>query len=398
MLEDLLVCILAEGHVLIEDLPGVGKTTLARAFARVTDLGFQRVQCTADLLPADVVGTNVFNQREDRFEFRPGPIFANVVLVDEVNRASPKTQSGLLECMQERRVTVDVHSHELARPFVVLATQNPVEFEGTYPLPEAQVDRFMARLSLGYPTPAAEVDMLRAHEAGDRVEKMEPVADRRRRAGGDRHRHARLASDRLRAYVVALLHRTREDARTELGASPRAGLMLLRAAKARALLQGRDHALPDDVQALAPRRARPPHRPRARGAGRDARAGRRRRAGRDAGAVGRRCAMEETAARSSAPAPSALAAAPRAPGCSTPSRCTSPASRSWPSRCGAARVGARRRARHPRRRARSARGARWRTSPSPVEIRVSSRAAAADRRACSTRCCRRRRRWPPGGG
>ncbi len=251
VLEDLLVCILAEGHVLIEDLPGVGKTTLARAFARVTDLGFQRVQCTADLLPADVVGTNVFNQREDRFEFRPGPIFANVVLVDEVNRASPKTQSGLLECMQERRVTVDVHSHELARPFVVLATQNPVEFEGTYPLPEAQVDRFMARLSLGYPTPAAEVDMLRAHEAGDRVEKMEPVATAADVLEAIDIATRVVASDRLRAYVVALLQRTRQDARTELGASPRAGLMLLRAAKARALLQGRDHALPDDVQALA---------------------------------------------------------------------------------------------------------------------------------------------------
>jgi MoxR-like ATPase len=251
VLQDLLVCILAEGHVLIEDLPGVGKTTLARAFARVTDLGFQRVQCTADLLPADVVGTNVFNQREDRFEFRPGPIFANVVLVDEVNRASPKTQSGLLECMQERRVTVDVHSHELARPFVVLATQNPVEFEGTYPLPEAQVDRFMARLSLGYPTPAAEVDMLRAHEAGDRVEKMEPVATAADVLEAIDIATRVVASDRLRAYVVALLQRTREDARTELGASPRAGLMLLRAAKARALLEGRDHALPDDVQALA---------------------------------------------------------------------------------------------------------------------------------------------------
>ncbi len=251
VLEDLLVCILAEGHVLIEDLPGVGKTTLARAFARVTDLGFQRVQCTADLLPADVVGTNVFNQREDRFEFRPGPIFANVVLVDEVNRASPKTQSGLLECMQERRVTVDVHSHELARPFVVFATQNPVEFEGTYPLPEAQVDRFMARLSLGYPTPAAEVDMLRAHEAGDRVEKMEPVATAADVLEAIDIATRVVASDRLRAYVVALLQRTREDARTELGASPRAGLMLLRAAKARALLEGRDHALPDDVQALA---------------------------------------------------------------------------------------------------------------------------------------------------
>jgi MoxR-like ATPase len=251
VLEDLLVCILAEGHVLIEDLPGVGKTTLARAFAQVTDLGFQRVQCTADLLPADVVGTNVFNQREDRFEFRPGPVFANVVLVDEVNRASPKTQSGLLECMQERRVTVDVHSHELARPFVVLATQNPVEFEGTYPLPEAQVDRFMARLSLGYPTPAAEVDMLRAHEAGDRVERMEPVASAADVLEAIDIAQRILVSDRLRSYVVALLQRTREDARTELGASPRAGLMLLRAAKARALLQGRDHALPDDVQALA---------------------------------------------------------------------------------------------------------------------------------------------------
>jgi MoxR-like ATPase len=251
VLEDLLVCILAEGHVLIEDLPGVGKTTLARAFARVTDLGFQRVQCTADLLPADVVGTNVFNQREDRFEFRPGPVFANVVLVDEINRASPKTQSGLLECMQERRVTVDVHSHELARPFVVLATQNPVEFEGTYPLPEAQVDRFMARLSLGYPTPAAEVDMLRAHEAGDRVERMEPVATAADVLEAIDIATRVVASDRLRSYIVALLQRTREDARTELGASPRAGLMLLRAAKARALLQGRDHALPDDVQALA---------------------------------------------------------------------------------------------------------------------------------------------------
>jgi MoxR-like ATPase len=251
VMENLLVCVLAEGHVLIEDLPGVGKTTLARAVARVTDLAFQRVQCTADLLPADVVGTNVFNQREDRFEFRPGPVFANVVLVDEINRASPKTQSGLLECMQERRVTVDVHSHELARPFVVLATQNPVEFEGTYPLPEAQVDRFMARLTLGYPTPAAEVDMLRAHEAGDRVERMEPVA-----SAGDVLDAIEIAqriavSDRLRAYIVALLQRTRDDPRTELGASPRAGLMLLRAAKARALLEGRDHALPDDVQALA---------------------------------------------------------------------------------------------------------------------------------------------------
>jgi MoxR-like ATPase len=250
-LDQVLVCIAAEGHILLEDLPGVGKTTLARAVARALDLQFARIQCTADLLPADVVGTNVYNQREDRFEFRPGPIFANVVIVDEINRASPKTQSGLLECMQERRVTVDVYSHELARPFIVLATQNPVELEGTYPLPEAQVDRFMARLSLGYPSSAGEVAMLRAHETGDRVDAVEPVAtaaDLLLVQDAARRVHA---SDALRSYIVALLARTREDKRVELGASPRAGLLLLRAAKARALLQGRDHALPDDVQALA---------------------------------------------------------------------------------------------------------------------------------------------------
>jgi MoxR-like ATPase len=251
LLDLVLTCVVAEGHILIEDLPGVGKTTLARSVARAFDLQFARVQCTADLLPADVVGTNVFNQREDRFEFRPGPIFANVVLVDEINRASPKTQSGLLECMQERRVTVDVHTHELARPFVVLATQNPVEFEGTYPLPEAQVDRFMARVSMGYPSSSGEVAMLRAHEVSDRVEVLEPVATAAELLAVQDAARRIHASDALRGYVVSLLARTRNDPRIELGASPRAGLMLLRAAKARALMQGRDHALPDDVQALA---------------------------------------------------------------------------------------------------------------------------------------------------
>jgi MoxR-like ATPase len=251
LIDEILVCLVAEGHILIEDLPGVGKTTLARALARAVDLQFARVQCTADLLPADVVGTNVFNQRESRFEFRPGPIFANVVLVDEINRASPKTQSGLLECMQERRVTVDVHSHELARPFVVLATQNPIEFEGTYPLPEAQVDRFMARVSLGYPSPRAEVNMLAAHEGGDRVEALQPVASAAELLGAQDAAVRVRVTDALRAYVVALLQHTRDDARVELGGSPRAGLMLLRAAKAHALLAGRDHALPDDVQTLA---------------------------------------------------------------------------------------------------------------------------------------------------
>jgi MoxR-like ATPase len=251
VLEHVLVALMAEGHVLVEDYPGVGKTALARALARSVDSAFARVQCTADLLPADIVGTNVYNQREGRFEFRPGPIFANVVLVDEVNRASPKTQSGLLECMQERHVTVDAHSHELARPFLVFATQNPVEYEGTYPLPEAQVDRFMVRLSLGYPDADDEAGMLAGHEGGDRVRELEAVADRAEvldaiDAGLRVH-----ASKALRDYVVALLRRTRTDPRVELGASPRAGLLLLRAAKARALVRGRDHALPDDVQALA---------------------------------------------------------------------------------------------------------------------------------------------------
>jgi MoxR-like ATPase len=251
LLDDILVCLVAEGHILIEDLPGVGKTTLARALARALDLQFARVQCTADLLPADVVGTNVFNQRESRFEFRPGPIFANIVLVDEINRASPKTQSGLLECMQEGRVTVDVHSHELARPFIVMATQNPIEFEGTYPLPEAQVDRFMARVSLGYPSPHAEVHMLAAHESGDRVEHLTPVATASDLLAAQDAAMRIRVTDPLRAYVVSILQHTRDDPRIELGGSPRAGLMLLRAAKAHALLAGRDHALPDDVQALA---------------------------------------------------------------------------------------------------------------------------------------------------
>jgi MoxR-like ATPase len=247
----LIVTVLAEGHALIEDLPGVGKTTLARALARSLDLEVARIQCTADLLPADVVGTNVFNQREDRFEFRPGPIFANVVLVDEINRASPKTQSGLLECMQERRVTVDVNTHELARPFLVLATQNPIEYEGTYPLPEAQVDRFMVRLSLGYPDAAGEAGMLAAHESGDRVARLEPVAAAADVLAAQDAATRVHASEPLRRYIVALLHHTRSDPRVELGASPRAGLLLLRAAKARALLAGRDHALPDDVQQMS---------------------------------------------------------------------------------------------------------------------------------------------------
>jgi MoxR-like ATPase len=251
-LRDVVIALLADGHILIEDYPGVGKTALARALARSIDAEYARIQCTADLLPADVVGTNVFNQRENRFEFRPGPVFANVVLVDEVNRASPKTQSGLLECMQERHVTVDKHTHELARPFIVLATQNPIEYEGTYPLPEAQLDRFMVRVTLGYPTADDETDMLAAHAEHDRVLDLGAVAEVGEVLAAQTAAAAVHGSEALRRYIVAVLDATRADPRVELGASPRAGLMLFRAAKALAALDGRDHALPDDVQALAP--------------------------------------------------------------------------------------------------------------------------------------------------
>jgi MoxR-like ATPase len=251
VVRDVLVALFAEGHVLIEDYPGVGKTALARALARSLDAEYARVQCTSDLLPADVVGTNVYNQRENRFEFRPGPVFANIVLVDEVNRASPKTQSGLLECMQERHVTVDKHTHELARPFLVVATQNPVEYEGTYPLPEAQLDRFMVRVSLGYPTADQESSMLLEHAESDRVLDLEPVADVADVLAGQTAAAAVHGSEALRRYVVSILEATRADPRVDLGASPRAGLMLFRAAKAYAALDARDHALPDDVQKLA---------------------------------------------------------------------------------------------------------------------------------------------------
>jgi MoxR-like ATPase len=251
VLRELLIALLAGGHVLIEDYPGVGKTALARALAASIDAEYARVQCTSDMLPADLVGTNVFNQRESRFEFRPGPVFANLVLVDEINRASAKTQSGLLECMQERRVTVDGATHELARPFVVLATQNPIEFEGTYSLPQAQLDRFMIRISLGYPAPEDEAAMLGEHAAGDRVLELTPVTTTAEVLAAQEALTRVHAGERLRRYVVAVLEETRGDSRTELGASPRAGLMLLRAALVNAALEGRDHVLPDDVQQLA---------------------------------------------------------------------------------------------------------------------------------------------------
>ena len=221
-LRHLLVSLLAEGHALVEDYPGVGKTALARALARSIDCQFARIQCTSDLLPADVVGTNVYDQREQRFEFRPGPVFANVVLVDEINRASPKTQSGLLECMAERRVTVDVHTHELARPFLVLATQNPIEYEGTYPLPEAQVDRFMVRLSLGYPDRSAEAGMLAQHESGDQVMALRPVVTAAEMlAAQDAAARVRATAPAARLHRAAAVAHSRGPPRRPGSQSPR---------------------------------------------------------------------------------------------------------------------------------------------------------------------------------
>jgi MoxR-like ATPase len=245
------LCLVAEGHLIIEDFPGVGKTLLAKALARSLDCTFARIQFTPDLLPSDVTGVNVFNQQANEFEFRPGPVFANLLLVDEVNRASPKTQAALLECMQERQVTVDGITYALEPPFMVMATQNPIEYEGTYPLPEAQLDRFALRISLGYPPLPDEARMLGEQTSEPPLDSLRAVA-----GIGDVLRLVAAARDvyveeSLARYVVAVLRQTRSDERLYLGASPRAGIALLRVAKARALADGRDFLLPDDVKAVA---------------------------------------------------------------------------------------------------------------------------------------------------
>jgi MoxR-like ATPase len=245
------LCLVSEGHLILEDFPGVGKTMLAKALARSLDVSFSRMQFTPDLLPSDVTGVNVYDQRSNEFEFKPGPVFANLLLVDEINRASPKTQAALLECMQEQQVTVDGVSYELARPFMVMATQNPIEYEGTYPLPEAQLDRFTMRIAIGYPPLSEEAKMLTEQTAAPPLDNLEPVADAADAISLAEEAKAIYVEESLNRYVVALLRATRADSRLYLGASPRAGIAMLRVAKARALAAGRGFLEPDDIKAVA---------------------------------------------------------------------------------------------------------------------------------------------------
>ena len=245
------MAILCEGHIILEDFPGVGKTMLAKSLARSLDCEFARVQATPDLLPSDVTGVSVFNMQDNEFVFKPGPVFANLVLVDEINRASPKTQSALLECMQEVQVTIDGVSHALARPFMVIATQNPIEYEGTFPLPEAQLDRFTMRLTLGYPDARQEARLLSEHSASEPIDELRPVSTAADIEAAIAAVKGVFVEESLHRYVVAILNHTRSDTRLSLGASPRAGISLLRVAKAHAVLEGHDYVSPADVKAVA---------------------------------------------------------------------------------------------------------------------------------------------------
>ncbi len=245
------VCLIAEGHLIIEDYPGVGKTTLAKALARSVGCSFSRIQFTPDLLPSDVTGVNVYSQQTGEFEFRPGPVFANLVLIDEINRASPKTQAALLECMQELQVTVDGVSYELAPPFMVMATQNPIEYEGTYPLPEAELDRFALRVSIGYPEFADEAELLVEQAESSPLDELEPVASAEEVLSAIEVARRMYVEPSMAEYVTRIMRATRDDRRLFLGASPRAGITLLRVAKALALLEGRGFVAPEDVKSIA---------------------------------------------------------------------------------------------------------------------------------------------------
>ena len=249
--ELVVIGLLCQGHVLIEDVPGVGKTMLARSLARSLDCSFNRIQFTPDMLPSDVTGVSIFNQQKREFEFRPGPIMGQIILADEVNRATPKTQASLLEAMEERQVTVDGVTHPIPRPFMVLATQNPIEYEGTFPLPEAQLDRFLLRVRLGYPTASDEIRVLNEQKFRHPIEALEPVVRVEELLESIEEIREIYVAPAIQRYIIDLVGRTRQSGDVYLGASPRGSLSLFRAGQARAALRGRDHVLPDDIKALA---------------------------------------------------------------------------------------------------------------------------------------------------